>query len=506
MSGATRYEGWSKDRQGWFMGQTAGTWITGVAMGLPVLLGIGAHRWLFVLAWLPVWAVVVALLTVPVRGRSAARWAKDSVIKLMGDGMRWTPWQARGAAGQVEELAAADLPGVLAGIRTHDGPRYGPAAVRVAIVQDSITQTWAVIARISHPGIGLAELDERDQMGSGLSELLEHAATGELVDSIAVQVRTVPDDGAERGAWQRQNLRARAPHLSLEVTRDLDATVVRAGVRHEAFLTVVAAEQRLKGQAKEAGGGIDGRARVLHGLMSEIEQRLLGAVGCTQVSWLDSPALAAAIRTGYAPGDRAGLIDAALARDAGAAGTATVPMGLAGPSSAPTPPRRHYEHDAWSTVSCTILLPDKGVVMGAFAPVFIPAEAGERRCVTFFYEPIGHHRAEKIVGGTMMSSDLSQDLLRRGGFAIRARHRRDATRVHSQDERLATGRALVRTAAAAAVTVPSTWSIADAGRRLESSIRGAGFNPLRLDLAQDSGFAAAAIPLGVGLPRRRSLG
>ena len=106
----------------------------------------------------------------------------------------------------------------------------------------------------------------------------------------------------------------------------------------------------------------------------------------------------------------------------------------------------------------------------------------------------------------MMSSDLSQDLLRRGGFAIRARHRRDATRVHSQDERLATGRALVRTAAAAAVTVPSTWSIADAGRRLESSIRGAGFNPLRLDLAQDSGFAAAAIPLGVGLPRRRSLG
>jgi hypothetical protein len=27
--------------------------------------------------------------------------------------------------------------------------------------------------------------------------------------------------------------------------------------------------------------------------------------------------------------------------------------------------------------------------------------------------------------------------------------------------------------------------------------------PLRLDLAQDSGFAAATIPLGIGLPDRR---
>ena len=63
--------------------------------------------------------------------------------------------------------------------------------------------------------------------------------------------------------------------------------------------------------------------------------------------------------------------------------------------------------------------------------------------------------------------------------------------------------ALVRVGIAAAVTVPAHRSIAEHGRRLEASIRGAGFTPLRLDLAQDSGFAAACIPLGVGLPRRR---
>ena len=61
----------------------------------------------------------------------------------------------------------------------------------------------------------------------------------------------------------------------------------------------------------------------------------------------------------------------------------------------------------------------------------------------------------------------------------------------------------MRVAVAAAVTVPSDWSITDFGRRLEAAIRGSGFTPLRLDLAQDSGFAAACIPLGIGLPRRR---
>jgi hypothetical protein len=71
------------------------------------------------------------------------------------------------------------------------------------------------------------------------------------------------------------------------------------------------------------------------------------------------------------------------------------------------------------------------------------------------------------------------------------------------DDKLAKGRALVRPCAAASVTVPNTWPIPEYGRRLDASIRVAGFIPQRLDLAQDSGFAAAAIPLGIGLPRRR---
>jgi hypothetical protein len=216
-------------------------------------------------------------------------------------------------------------------------------------------------------------------------------------------------------------------------------------------------------------------------------------------------ALAAAIRTGFAPGDRAGLTAADIAAQSDPNVASAFPMAAAGPTSTPNPERRHYAHDAWETVTCTILLPDKGAVMGALAPVFTPTTAGERRSVTVFYEPIPAGKADRIVGSQSMSSDLASEMRRKSGFKIRAAHRRDAARVEGQDVRLADGNALVRVGIAAAVTIPNIWSVTDYGRRLESNITGSGFKPLRLDLAQDAGFAAACIPLGIGLPKRRGV-
>ena len=504
-AGPVRYGGWSKDRQGWFLGLGGGAWVTIVLGGLPLLLAAGAHAWPVALAWVPVWAVLTVLVAVPVRGRAAARWAADSLLRGLGVVAGWAEWQSKAAAGIAENLEEADLPGVLSGIRTHDGPPYGPLLTRPAVIADSLQRTWAVTARISHPGIGLSEAAARARLGTGLSELLEGAATSELISVIALQIRTVPDDGAERAAWQQTHLRGDAPPLALAVNTELAAVMTQAGVRHEAFLTVVVAEGRIAKPAKEAGGGVDGRARVLYGVMGEVEARLAGPVGCTSVTWLDSPALAAAIRTGFAPGERAALTAAELAAHHDPTVAAALPMAGAGPTAAPNPDRRHYAHDAWLSATCTILLPDKGAVMGALAPVFTPTTAGERRCGTVFFHPVSHRKADRMVGNESMSADLAAELRRRGGFKARASHRRDAARVDGHDMRLADGNALVRVAIAAAVTVPNTWSITEYARRLESTITGSGFKPLRLDLAQDAAFTAAAIPPGVGLPRRRGI-
>lgn len=441
-------------------GLSAARWAALLAGGLPALIGAGAHRWLFALAWIPAWLLLAVLVVVPVRGRPAVRWLADCLYRAVGVVTGWAQFQSRAATGHVDSLADADLPGVLAGIRAHDGPPMGPLLRRPVIVQDRANQTWAAVAQISHPGIGLAEAGERARMAAGLAELLEAAASAELVSTLVIQVRTVPDDGAERGDWQRRNLRTDAPAVAVLITEELAELMAQAAVRHEVFITLVVPEQRLARQAREAGGGVDGRSRVLYGVMAEIEARLLGPVGCITVEWLDSPGLAAAIRTGFAPGERASLTAAQLDGIDDPSVASALPMAAAGPSVAPVPNRRWYTHDAWSTVTCAILLPDQGAIMGALAPVFTPTEAGERRCVTVFYEPIPRHRADRLVGRESMSAGSAAEMRSRLGFRTRAAHRRDVARVEGQDVRLAEGKALVRVAVVAAVTVPSEWPVA----------------------------------------------
>nr|WP_091112803.1 SCO6880 family protein [Geodermatophilus dictyosporus] len=470
--------------------------------GIPALLALNAQAWGLLLVWLPVWALLAAVLLVPVRGRAAGRWFTDLCLHAVGQALGWTVFGSKAAAGTAEDLAAADLPGVLAAVRTHDGPPYGHGVDRPVIVQDRAARTWAAVARIDHPGIGLAEPDERNRMGAGLAELVELAARTELVDTLALQVRTVPDDGAERAAWERAHTHPGAPGLAARVNALLGAALTPAAVRTEAFVTVVVGEGRIGRAAREAGGGVDGRARVLHGVMAEVEAALRGPVGCTAVTWLDSAALAAAVRTGFAPGDRGQVIAADLAAADGHPVATGVPMAAASPTGARAEVR-HYRHDAWASVTDTVLLPDSGAVLGALAPVLVPTQAGERRCLTVFLAPLPLQRATRLVGREVMSATTGNELRARMGFRTRARQRRDTERIGVADEKLAAGRALVRPALAACVTVPSTWPVAEYGRRLDASIRGAGYVPLRLDLAQDSGFAAAAIPLGIGLPDRR---
>lgn len=492
-----RYGRWTAERRGRIAGVTLPGWVVILAAGLPVLAAAGVRRYGLAAVWLPVWAALAVLVAVPVRGRSTARWLTDSLMHAMGVATGWSAWQSRAAAGNATDLAEPDLPGVLCGVRMFDGPPYGPSMMRPVLIADSRERTWAIVARVTHRGIGLADGDARARMGSGLSGLLDSAVTGGLIRSLVLQVRTTPEGGAERAAWQEAHLRPDVPPLALAVARESDRVLSAAAVRHESFVTVVVPESRIARQAREAGGGVDGRGRVLHSVMAAVEGSLLGGVGATAVSWLDAAGLAQAIRTGYAPGD--GELFGSAAPGQGR----SWPLAAAGPTAAPCPARRSYAHDAWLTASATILLPDKGAVMGALAPVLAPSTPGERRSLTVFFEMVDAHRADRLVGAEQLSTELAAQLRARAGFRIRAVQQRDAERVAGQDDRLAEGNALVRVGAVAAVTVEADASISDAARRLESAIAGAGFTALRLDLAQDSGFVAACIPLGIGLPRRR---
>ena len=498
---ATVYSDFSRDRIGWFFGLTGGQ-LAALSIGLfPVLWAFNTAQWGLLLGLTAGWALLFVLVVVPIRGRSATGWLAASLAHTVGVVFRWTPWRSRASRGQADDPGVPDLPGVLHGIRVHDGPPQGPAMSRVAIIQDKANRVWAVTAALTHPGLALADTDERTRQGRGLTDLLNACARAELISEVIFVVRSVPDDGAERAQWLAGHLRPDAHPLARTVNQQLSQVLSQAAVRTETYVTIVAPEARLARQAKEFGRGVDARARAMLMLASEVEAHLRGGMRATGVEWLTSPQLAVAVRTGFAPGDRAGIVEALTARDTDPGVNADVPWAQAGPSGADTVVR-HYSHDAWNSVSATIKLPARGAVIGALAPVLVPTEPGERRSLMVAFPILAASAADRQTANAEWAADMGETLRAKAGVKTRARERQAVARTRGLDAKLASGDALVRPYAVATVTVPKTARIAEYGRRLDAAVRRAGFAPLRLDLAQDAGFAASSIPLGLCLTRK----
>src|SRR5450756_2017423 len=251
---ATIYGDYSRDKIGWFFGLSGWQLATLAATVMPVFWAIQHGAWLSAVLFAGLWVLVFVVTVAPVRGRSATGWLAASTAFAIGGLAGWTRFRSRASTGKSDALAQADLPGVLQG-----------------------AQTWAVTAAVVHPGIGLSAAADRHRQGTGLSELLDLASRTELIDEILFTVRTVPEDGAERDLWMSRHQRATGPALSRQVNDELKAGLARASVRTEAFVTIVIPETRIGREAKECGGGLQGRARVLYGLMGEVEAQLRGA-------------------------------------------------------------------------------------------------------------------------------------------------------------------------------------------------------------------------------------
>jgi len=496
----TVYSDYSRDKIGWFFGLSG--WqlsILAVAV-MPVFWALHDGSWAAAGLLTALWASVFVLVVAPVRGRSAVGWLVAVSAFAVGGLRGWTTFRAQATCGGVEDLTAVDLPGVLSGIEIHDGPPQGAQLARVAIIQDHATRTWAVTAALTHPGIAMSEPAERARQGAGLADLLNLACRGGLIEEILFTVRTVPEDGAERSLYLQRHRRPGGPVVARTVNDDLAIGLTAASVRTEAFCTIVVPESRLGREARESGGGLEGRARVLHSLLGEVESQLRGGMGMTGVGWLTSPQLALACRTGFAPGDRAGVVEALAMRERDPGVNADIPWALAGPSGA-DPVVRHYSHDAWNSISSTIKLPAKGAVMGALAPVLTPGEPGERRSYVVVFPILAASVADRKTANSEWAADLGSHLRDKAGVKQRARQREETAQTRGVDAKLAAGQALTRPYAVCTVTVPKTMRIAEFGRRLDASIRRAGYAPLRLDASQDSAFAVTAVPLGVSLTR-----
>ena len=186
----------------------------------------------------------------------------------------------------------------------------------------------------------------------------------------------------------------------------------------------------------------------------------------------------------------------------GRATVTSVPMGAAGPTNAPPSSGLRYIHDAFTTVSYAVLLPKRPTQVGSLQRILTPSVSGERRTLALHYEPFSPGKADRQMDHDIWGAEMAEDLKTTRGFRLTRREKRRSADAARRDQQMMMGHTLVRVAGAAAVTVPSNHAVEDAASRFEASARAAGFQLLRLDLAQDSGFAAAVLPVGVGLPTR----
>ena len=485
-----------REHAGWIMGLTPAQAASCGVLALPVLWTISAGRFLDALVLASVCGTVACLVVVPVRGRPALRWLWHLTCYQAGVATGWSRWQSKAAAGASVAPDEPDLPGILQRLSFPDGPPFRDQG-RVCLIHDTGEARWGATARLTHSGVGMLSDAECERLAARLGNLLLSVGHREVIDRVSLLVRTVPDDGTEYEVWRLAHQSATAPGLALAATNELDRAIGSVSVRHELFVTVSGREDVLRKPAAAAGGGVAGRAHVLYRVLDGLEDPLK-ALGARTVRWLSGESLAEAIRTAFNPAASAALTTRHLTHGQ----PRGLPFAAAGPTQAPSPAARSYSHDGFTTVTFAVLMPEAGTVFGSLGPLLAVRAAGERRTLAIHYEVLDSRRAARSVRGNRFRSNVMTDWKRTKGFNTTAQDERTATGARTQERAVAAGHAIVRYTVASSVTVPRHWNVEDHAARLENDAAGR-FRLLRLELAQDSAFVVACVPVGLGLPRLR---
>ena len=504
------YGGWQREKVAFLFGFSAAQTILMCAavLGAVTPFAVSSVR-AAVLLW-PAALVLATAALARVAGRTGDEWAAGLVSYLL---IR-SRGQHRFAGGPFalardssrsieEEEPQLDLPGVLAPLRilsvpagTHD----------LAIVENRHERTWTAVARVRFPGIGLSDSARRDQRVAGWGALLASLCTegGPLIRVQALQ-RLVPESGAALRSWHAAHLVSGAPDLAVRVAGDLLATATLTTTRREAFLAFTMDARRARTQVRAAGGGDRGAAAVLVRHLRGLHQAL-GSADLTVEDWLGARDLAEVIRTAYDPHSQPLLAARrAVAAQGAARGAAadSLPPGVSPDLAAPVYAEARpgtYLHDGAVSASYWVHSWPGEAYSTALGPLL--GDGSHRRSFAVVYEPLGPRSAEKAVMRERTARHVAVRMRQRTGQVVPEHERAAMERALGQDAERAAGHGLVRFTGYATVTAaPET--IEDACAALEADAAAARIELRRIWFAQDSGFALGALPLGLGLPKRR---
>jgi hypothetical protein len=492
------YGGWQQEKVAFVFGMTASRAAMLAAAVLAAIVPVATVRMSAAIALWPAALTLGAAALIRVQGRTGDEWlaglASYRLISLRG--------QHRYAGGPfappVRGKGHLELPGILAPLRLLPVPAAGRD---LAIICHRSDRTYTAVARVRFPGIGLADSARQEQRVAGWGALLASlCAEGSPLTRVQAVQRLVPESGVALRSWHDAHAVPGAPELASRVAGELLGVPALAGARREAYLAITMDARRAPGPVRAAGGGDLGAATVLVRHLRALAQVLAGAELEVE-DWLGVRDLAEVIRTAYDPDS---VVPLAARRAAYVPGRTLKPgtsPALAGPMYAEARPGRYVHDGAVSVAYWMQGWPRSHAFCTVLGPLL--ADGSHRRSFGMIYEPLTPRQAERAVMRERTARDVAVRMRQRTGQIVPEHERAATEQALHQDADRAAGHGLVRFTAYTAVTVTDPGALDDACAALEADAAAARIELRRMWFAQDSGFALACLPCGMGLPRRR---
>ncbi|HEX3829082.1 MAG TPA: SCO6880 family protein [Sporichthyaceae bacterium] len=501
------YSGWQRERAG-FLFSLSGAQVTLAVLALFCLAApVLAHTLVVAAVTWPLGAVLAGLTWARIAGRTPTEWTRLAVgfglNRQHGRDVFLSGAFAPRDPANPTAPAPMDLPGPLAVLRFLEAETAGllTGGPRIAVVHHPLDDTYTAVARIRFPGIALADHTKREARIGGWGSLLAQLCNeGSPFTRIATVHRTVPDDGAALIDWHRTSVRPDAPAAAVQAVEELLARATLVASQQETWLVLTMDAGQARTQIRTAGGGDVGAlaflVRQLVGTSSAI-----GAAHLEIERWLGVRELAEVVRVAFDPSSASPL---AAGRHPGTPGAllAGVDPRLAGPAAAVSR-WDHYKHDSGFSVTYEVSdWPRAGVPAWFLRPV-LNAQQSARRSFALVLEPLSPRRAEKVVMQARTKRTVTVRMRHKTGQLVPEHEMQALNDAELMDRHRADGHGLVRFVGYLTVTVTDLATLPLACSELETDAGQCGLTLRRLWGAQDVGFYAAALPLGMGLPKAR---
>ena len=504
------YFGWQQEKVAFMFGMSAQR---AAMLGGGILLAIwplAASRLQAGIVTWPLSLLLVALAYVRIAGRTVDEWAVAFVSFTFLRNRQQNrflsgPFNPAAKAASDTEAPAMDLPGILAPLTILEADTGNGQTM--AVIHNRADRTFSAVARIRFPGIGLVDSSRRDQRVAGWGQLLSGLCSeGSPIIRVQALQRLVPESGAALHRWHEDHLSKVAPAAAVEITSSLLGTATLATSQREAYLVFTMDSARAAGPIKNAGGGTVGAAAVLVRHLRALTSSI-GSADLQVEGWLAPRDLAEVLRTAFDPhsarmlAERRAKANAAAVRGLEPTAEPGVAIGLAGPVATESA-RAHYSHDGAQSVTYWVAeWPRNKVYSTALAPLL--GEGEHRRAFSLHVEPLTPRAAEREVMRERTARHVAVSMRHKSGQIVPEHEKAALHRAEAQDAERAAGHGLVRFSAYVTVTVTDPADLEDACSALEADASGARIELQRLWFAQDIGFACGALPVGMGLPKKR---